>query len=218
MASRSGVGANQTNEEEEEKNEKNEKKKFRLKDLVAYWPKLFPHRPRRECEICCERKLHKAFSHHKYIPYECRPHLQTFCLSCIRSSLSAQLDTKPVLALGCPQCAVPWNWEYSILLLGYKDRKKYRRLNLLAQGRVFVPAPKDMPEAATLDFLLDTGVRLCPWCWALVEGFADCCVIGSKCAQAFTLSYAPVLGDGHGRRARPPLCDVRVHVNGLEDD
>lgn len=167
MASTSGEGANQTNEEEEEKNEKNEKnekKKFRLKDLVAYWPKLFPHRPRRECEICCERKLHKAFSHHKYIPYECRPHLQTFCLSCIRSSLSAQLDTKPVLALGCPQCAVPWNWEYSILLLGYKDRKKYRRLNLLAQGRVFVPAPKDMPEASTLDFLLDTGVRLCPWC------------------------------------------------------
>lgn len=206
-----------------------DRKSDKLLHLAACWPKLLPHRPRTECHICCENKLKKAYTHHKRLPSECREHLQTTCQSCIRSSLSAQLDSSPLLAVGCPQCAASWSNECLRVLLGHKDRKRFQQLDLLAQGRPFVPAPGDMPEAPTLDVLLEAGARLCPWCRFpfCKEGGCDyisckcqsfrCPVsdqandcLGSKCNKGFALSYALVLEDGHGRRAKDVSDDIRL--------
>ena len=79
-----------------------------------------------------------------------------------------------------------------------------------------------MPEAPTLDVLLESGARLCPWCRfpfckeggcdyiscesqghesPVSDQAADDC-LGPKCGEGFRLDYALVLEDGHGRRAK----------------
>lgn len=140
------------------------RKNAKLQDLVSCWSNLLPHRARKECQICCEQKLVKAFGKPKEIPYDCRSHLRSTCKRCVTLSLRAQLDSKPVLAVGCPQCTAPWTKHYLMALLAPKDGKRYQRLDADAQRRAFVPAKHDMPEPPTLDLLLETGARLCPWC------------------------------------------------------
>lgn len=139
-------------------------KNAKLRDLVSCWSNLLPHRPRKECQICCEEKLVKAFGKTKQLPYDCRSHLRSICRRCVASSLSAQLDSKPLLAIGCPQCTAPWTRDDLMSLLASKDRKRYQRLDANAQRRAFIPAKHDMPERPTLDLLLESGARLCPWC------------------------------------------------------
>lgn len=138
----------------------------KLGEKVAHLAKalaqLFPHRPRTECQICCESKLDKAFNTHKLVPYSCRGHLKTTCKDCIRASLSAQLDCKPLLEIGCSSCSVVWEVEEIRRLLGHKDKKRLDDLDILAKNRGLVPT--DLPEMATLDQMLQGGTRFCPWC------------------------------------------------------
>ncbi|KAI5368327.1 hypothetical protein Slin15195_G034610 [Septoria linicola] len=60
-----------------------------------------------------------------------------------------------------------------------------------------------MPEPPTLDLLLESGARLCPWCQFPFIKDGGCDYMSCpKCNKGFALSYAFVLEDGRGRRAQ----------------
>lgn len=130
--------------------------------LLHSLSRLLPRRTRHECRYCCETKLYTAFTPAKPLPHSCRIHLRQVCRACVRASLSAQLETRPLLKVGCSECSQVWDGDILRLLLGHKDKKRFKDLDLLAKGKAFVP--DELPEEDTLGFLLVHGARLCPWC------------------------------------------------------
>ncbi|KAK4506112.1 hypothetical protein PRZ48_004077 [Zasmidium cellare] len=150
----------------------------KLVELRKTLARLFPRRLKKECQYCCENKPMKVFAIAMTVPHVCRVHLRQVCKDCLRASLSAQLDSKPLLEVGCPSCSTPWDSEDLRILLGHKDKKRFKELDLLAKAQSLVPS--ELPEDVTLDEML---------------------VRGSKCWRSFDVSYALVLEDGKGRRA-----------------
>lgn len=132
-----------------------EAEKDKLARLAEIFARLFPHRPRRECQYCCEKKTMKVFAMATTVPHGCRVHLRHVCKACLRTSISAQLDSKPLLDVGCPSCSTPWDSEDLRILLGHEDKKRFRQLDLLAKDQTLVPS--DLPEAVTLDQMLVRG-------------------------------------------------------------
>ena len=62
-----------------------------------------------ECQYCYESKPPSAFVHESDIPTNCIPHLSGslgVCQACMNSALKAQLQSKPLLDIGCPTCVV----------------------------------------------------------------------------------------------------------------
>lgn len=127
----------------------------KLAELAKSFARLFPHRLKKECQYCCENKPMKVFAITSTVPHGCRLHLRQVCKTCLRASLSAQLDSKPLLDVGCPSCSTPWDSEDLRVLLGHKDKKRFKELDLLAKARSFVPG--EMPEEGTLEEMLSRG-------------------------------------------------------------
>lgn len=127
----------------------------KLTKLAGSLARLFLHRPKKECQYCCENKPMKTFAMAMTVPHGCRVHLKGVCKTCLRASLSAQLDSKALLEVGCPSCSTPWDSEDLRILLGHKDKKKFQELDLLAKDQTLTP--KDMPEGLTLDQMLERG-------------------------------------------------------------
>lgn len=73
------------------------------------------------------------------------------------AALRAQLESKPLIETGCPQCGIPWGPEDVKKLISPKTQKRFRELEMLARQRVLVPA--DLPDKATLELLLDAATR-----------------------------------------------------------
>jgi len=122
-------------------------------------------KPRYECTYCKEQKLAKDLVIGALLPWACQAHLTApnqVCALCLEAALSAQLDCKPLLAVGCPHCGTAWEPEEVKTFVGAKDRKRLRELDAVAQTQVYVPA--ELPDQPTLDDMLARGVRLCPFC------------------------------------------------------
>ncbi|KAF2161124.1 hypothetical protein M409DRAFT_28454 [Zasmidium cellare ATCC 36951] len=127
----------------------------KLAELAKSFARLFPRRVKKECQYCCENKPMKVFAVAMTVPHGCRGHLRQVCKTCLRASLSAQLDSKPLLEVGCPSCSTPWDSEDLRVLLGHKDKKRFKELDLLAKAQGLVPS--ELPEAVTLDEMLVRG-------------------------------------------------------------
>lgn len=135
-----------------------------LSGLLKTIYRILPRRAKKDCQYCYESKANKAFTAGKLVPLSCQSHLRDVCRTCVQSSLRTQLENRPLLEVGCPQCKLSWESRYLRALLGHRDRKRFQKLDLIAQGRSFVPVPEQMPEKPTMDLMLDQGARLCPWC------------------------------------------------------
>lgn len=127
---------------------------------------LFPEKPRYECKFCIEKKLAKDLLDCIFVPYECKAHLSSsnnkVCKACMAASMSAQLDSKQLLDIGCPDCGLPWEPNEVRHHMGKKDRGRFDRLDQMAQEQAFVP--EELPDGLTMDDLLARGTRLCPHC------------------------------------------------------
>lgn len=140
---------------------------FNTAPLKEAFRKFLPQRqrkPRFECQFCCEHKRLDHFIARAAIPYSCQLHIATttnrVCKTCMEASLSAQLDCKPLLDVGCPQCGVGWEPEELRYLIGWKNEKRFKELDRLAREQILVPS--DLPDGATVDVLLAKGARF--WC------------------------------------------------------
>ena len=131
--------------------------------IKTAWQKVIPkkqQKSRYECQYCFENKREHEFVSTATVPYSCRHHLSLtnrVCKTCMESSLRAQLDSKPILEVGCPQCGEAWDLDELQFLVGVKNQKRLRYLDRLARDRVLVPA--DLPDGATVDMLLSKGAR-----------------------------------------------------------
>ena len=118
-------------------------------------------KPRFECQYCFEHKHFEDFIKRGAVPYNCSFHLATtknlVCKACIEGSLSAQLDSKPLIEVGCPQCGVAWEPGEVKMLIGGKNEKRFKALDRLAKEQVLTPS--DLPDGATIDVLLAKGAR-----------------------------------------------------------
>lgn len=135
-----------------------------LSHLIVNFKKLFRSRLLNECEYCCEEKPMRAFAINRMLPARCRVHLKDVCKTCVRASLLAQIDSRPILEVSCPQCHDHWSVYSLRRIFGRKDRKRIQELDLLSQSLGFVPAAVDMPDEFTMELMLSQGARLCPWC------------------------------------------------------
>lgn len=146
--------------------------------LHRAWRKITPSGERFECIYCCERKPSGRFVKTSVVPYGCSPHLvgkdSKVCRACIESSLSAQLDSKPLLDVGCPQCSIAWESGNIKALVHARDRRRYRQLDEMAQKRTFQPSEAELPDGLTMKDLLDRGARQCPWCRILFVKLGGC--------------------------------------------
>lgn len=127
--------------------------------------KLKSRKPRFECQYCFEHKEAKEFTKGAFIPWNCQPHLtghNRVCKTCLEAAISAQLDCKALLDVGCPQCGTAWEPEDLRMLAGPKDSKRLREMDRRAQKRIYVPS--ELPDQGTLDDMLARGARLCPGC------------------------------------------------------
>lgn len=179
-------------------------------------------KPKFECQYCNESKQAKEFLNSAFLPWNCQPHLtgsDRVCKTCLEAALSAQLDCKPLLDIGCPQCGTAWEPEDLRMLMGSKDGKRLREIDKQAQHQTFIPS--ELPDQSTLDDLLARGARLCPSCRFPFVKLGGCDSIlceqlslsairshdftdknaGGNCGKYFNVAYAPVLEDGKGRRA-----------------
>ena len=132
----------------------------------------FPCCSRLECEYCCEIKFTARFFLPKAVRKTCRDHLSVrnaVCRDCVKTSVKAQLHSKPLMDVGCPECGQAWSDAELRQILGRKERKKrFDRLNLLAKSQAYVPS--EMPDKETMDMILEKGARLCPWCrWPFIK-------------------------------------------------
>lgn len=143
----------------------------KMKRLVDSLAKLIPHRAKKECTYCFESRLEKHFQTITILPRDCHGHLSTVCRKCIRRTLEAQLGFRPLLEVGCPSCRVPWTGHTLRKILGFKGKKRFKELDILAKQQTLTPI--DLPEAATLDEMLERGTRFCPWCPFVKEGGCD---------------------------------------------
>ena len=127
------------------------------------WQKILPKRkpkPRFECQYCCEHKREDSFVANGVMPYSCRPHFTNanrVCKLCIDAAFKAQLDSKPLLNCGCPQCGIAWDPEEWKWMVSIKTQKLIKRLDQLARQQVLVP--NELPDGATVDTLLEKGTR-----------------------------------------------------------
>ncbi|KAK3629989.1 hypothetical protein LTR56_017748 [Elasticomyces elasticus] len=156
-----------------------------------------------ECQYCYEHKEAKDFVKGTFLPWTCQFHLtgsNKVCTLCLQASISAQLDSKTLIDIGCPQCGAAWEPEDVRMLAGPKDSKRLKSMDAAAQKRVLVPP--ELPDSITMDDLLNRGVRACPGCLFpfLKVGGCDSVSCG-KCGRCFNVIYALVLVDGFGRRA-----------------
>lgn len=162
-----------------------------------------PPKPRYECQYCYEHKRDQEFVARSAIPYSCQFHftnLYHVCKACMDASIAAQLESKPLIEVGCPQCGVAWDPDDLKMLIGPKNAKRFRQLDRLAREQVLVPA--DLPDGASLDMLLAKGTRFCPWCkWAFVRTGGCDSMLCSRCGKCFNISYALILEDSKGNRA-----------------
>lgn len=133
----------------------------KLLKLTKSFARLFPRRHKKECQYCCESKPLKSFALASAVPHGCRVHLRGVCKNCLEASLGAQLDSKPLLEVGCPSCSIPWDSEDLRTLLGHKDKKRFRDIDFLAKNMALVPS--DLPEGVTLDQMLERGMWSSRW-------------------------------------------------------
>lgn len=117
--------------------------------------------PKQECDYCSEEKRPRDFPA-RALPASCYAHLTVVCKACVQAALGAQLESKPLLEIGCPQCSLVWSRKHVTALLSPKDKKRYRQIDDRARGMSCVPV--EMPETKSLDLLLKQGARFCPWC------------------------------------------------------
>lgn len=134
-------------------------------DAISQKLKRKSRKPRFECQYCSEHKPAKEFVSSAFLPWDCQPHLtgsDRVCKPCMEAALSAQLDCKPLLDIGCPQCGTAWEPDDVRMLMGIKDSKRFREMDKQAQTQVYVP--EELPDQLTLDDMLARGARLCPNC------------------------------------------------------
>nr|POE94538.1 hypothetical protein CFP56_16778 [Quercus suber] len=178
--------------------------------LERAWAKVRHPRMEYECMYCCEEKPVKQFCKLSLLPYECRRHLNgtagRVCKTCLRASLGAQLDSKALLDIGCPQCSVTWPSGRIKLLVNGRDRKRYRSLDERARTRVYKLTGEMAPDELTTSDLLKRGARQCPWCQYIFIK------LGGKCGKGFNIAYAPVLLDQTGRRAADIVDDSNADL------
>ena len=134
--------------------------------IKTLYRKLIPqkHPPvRYECTYCNETKRQEAFIPRAALPYSCQYHLVNatthVCKKCLEMSLSAQLDCKALLEVGCPQCNHPWDPEEVRYLISRRDGRKFQVLEEMARERVLVPGVEELPDGLTMETLLERGAR-----------------------------------------------------------
>lgn len=113
-----------------------------------------------ECQYCNEYKREKDLFNSGAIPFDCALHLrgeQKVCKQCMDLALSTQLEFKPLLEVGCPECGVPWDPEEVRGLVSFKTQRKFLEMEKLARGQTLRPA--ELPDGATTETLLQVGTR-----------------------------------------------------------
>jgi len=124
-------------------------------------------KPRYECQYCYEQKLAKELVAASVLPWSCQAHLtgpNKVCKRCLEAALSAQLDCKTLLDVGCPQCGTAWEPADIRVLVSSADKKRLRELDSGARSEVYVPQPDELPDQSTMNDMLKRGARLCPFC------------------------------------------------------
>lgn len=112
-----------------------------------------------ECQYCNEEKREHEVAASKVLPYHCKYHLSEnpVCKSCMDLAISVQLEWKPLMEVGCPECSTPWDSKQLRSVVGANMRKRIHKREKSVTGRSFQPV--ELPDSATTELLLRDGTR-----------------------------------------------------------